>query len=223
MISIEDERFYEHSGVDYPSLLRVGLKTILMGDESSGGGSTISQQLAKNLYPVKDRKPTNIVIDKIKEMFIAGRLEDIYDKNQILTHYLNTVSFGDNTFGIESASLKFFNTRTKDLSVEEAATLVGMLKATYGYNPRIFPKRVRQEEIRCCILWRIMDSYPQPNPTHFKNPSSILIIGIMIIVRDSPHILGRKCVSNYWNGQKNKMSRARHTIFILRASRFTLP
>lgn len=144
LISIEDERFYEHSGVDYPSLFRVGLKTILLGDESSGGGSTISQQLAKNLYPRRDRKKTNIVVDKIKEMIIASRLEAIYDKNEILTHYLNTVSFGDNTFGIESAALKFFNTRTKNLSVEQAATLVGMLKATYGYNPRIFPEKSRE-------------------------------------------------------------------------------
>ncbi|ASV31324.1 transglycosylase domain-containing protein [Maribacter cobaltidurans] len=144
LISIEDERFYEHSGVDYLSLFRVGLKTILMGDDSSGGGSTISQQLAKNLYPRRDRKKTNIVVDKIKEMFIASRLEDIYDKNEILTHYLNTVSFGDNAFGIESAALKFFNTHTKNLSIPQAATLVGMLKATYGYNPRIFPAKSKQ-------------------------------------------------------------------------------
>jgi penicillin-binding protein 1A len=141
LIAIEDERFYEHSGIDYPSLGRVAFKTILMQDQSSGGGSTLTQQLAKNLYPRRDRKVSNIAVDKIKEMAIASRLEDIYSKDEILTHYLNTVSFGDNTFGIESASLKFFNQRAKDLSVEEAATLVGMLKATYGYNPRIFPEK----------------------------------------------------------------------------------
>ncbi|RRQ47573.1 penicillin-binding protein [Maribacter algicola] len=156
LISIEDQRFYEHSGVDYPSLFRVGLKTILMGDESSGGGSTISQQLAKNLYPRRDRKQTNIVVDKIKEMIIAGRLEDIYDKNEILTHYLNTVSFGDNTFGIESAALKFFNTRTKNLTVAQAATLVGMLKATYGYNPRIFPEK--SKERRNLVLFTMVNN-----------------------------------------------------------------
>lgn len=139
LVAIEDERFYEHSGIDYPSLGRVAIKTLLMQDQSSGGGSTLTQQLAKNLYPRRDRKASNIAVDKIKEMFIASRLEDIYSKDEILTHYLNTVSFGDNTFGIESASLKFFNKRAKDLSLEEAATLVGMLKATYGYNPRIFP------------------------------------------------------------------------------------
>ncbi|SHJ85675.1 penicillin-binding protein 1A [Pseudozobellia thermophila] len=141
LVAIEDERFYEHSGIDYRSLGRVALKTILMQDQSAGGGSTLTQQLAKNLYPRRDRKKTNIVVDKIKEMFIARRMEDIFTKDEILTHYLNTVSFGDNTFGIESAALKFFNKRTKDLLLEEAATLVGMLKATYSYNPRIFPER----------------------------------------------------------------------------------
>tara|TARA_R110000868_G_scaffold98706_2_gene271728 strand:- start:13345 stop:15615 length:2271 start_codon:yes stop_codon:yes gene_type:complete len=144
LIAIEDERFYSHSGVDYPSLFRVGIKSILMQDKSSGGGSTITQQLAKNLYPRKDRKKTNIAVDKIKEMFIASRLESAYSKNEILYHYLNTVSFGDNTFGIESASLKFFNKKAKNLNTEEAAVLVGMLKATYGYNPRIFPQNSRK-------------------------------------------------------------------------------
>lgn len=141
LVAIEDERFYEHSGVDYPSLLRVGVKTVLMGDESSGGGSTLTQQLAKNLYPRKGRNRTNLVVDKLKEMIIAKRLEAIYSKDEILTHYLNTVSFGDNTFGIESAALKFFNVRSSGLSVVQAATLVGMLKATYGYNPRIFSEK----------------------------------------------------------------------------------
>ncbi|WP_289040955.1 transglycosylase domain-containing protein [uncultured Zobellia sp.] len=141
LVAIEDERFYDHNGIDYKSLGRVAVKTILMQDQSAGGGSTLSQQLAKNLYPRRDRKRANIVVDKIKEMFIASRLEDIYSKDEILTHYLNTVSFGDNTFGIESASLKFFNKQAKDLTVEEGAVLVGMLKATYGYNPRIFPER----------------------------------------------------------------------------------
>ena len=143
LVSIEDERFYNHSGIDYKSLLRVAIKTLLMQDQSSGGGSTISQQLAKNLYPRKERASTNIVVNKVKEMIIASRLEAIFSKEEILTHYLNTVSFGDNTFGIESASLKFFNKKTNALKVEEAAVLIGMLKATYGYNPRIFPENSR--------------------------------------------------------------------------------
>ena len=141
LVAIEDERFHEHSGIDYPSLGRVAVKSVLMQDQSSGGGSTLTQQLAKNLYPRRDRKVSNIAVHKIKEMVIASRLEDIYSKDEILTHYLNTVSFGDNTFGIESASLKFFDKNANELTIEEAATLVGMLKATYGYNPRIFPEK----------------------------------------------------------------------------------
>ncbi len=141
LISIEDERFYDHSGVDLTSLLRVGVKSILLQDKSSGGGSTLTQQLAKNLYPRRERIPSNLAVHKVKEMIMASRLESNYSKNEILTQYLNTVSFGDNTFGIESAALKFFNKRAKRLNIEEAAILVGMLKATYGYNPRVFPEK----------------------------------------------------------------------------------
>lgn len=140
LVAIEDERYYEHSGIDYLSLFRVAIKTLLMQDQSSGGGSTITQQLAKNLYPRRERKKANIVVNKVKEMIIAKRLENVFSKNELLAHYLNTVSFSDNTFGIESTSLKFFNKKTSNLKVEEAAVLVGMLKATYGYNPRIYPE-----------------------------------------------------------------------------------
>ena len=140
LIAIEDERFYNHSGIDAISLLRVGFKTILLRDKSAGGGSTLTQQLAKNLFPRIERTKSNLAVDKIKEMIIARRLEKSYSKEEILTLYLNTVSFGDNTFGVESAAFKFFNKEAKKLTVEESAVLVGMLKATYGYNPRIFPE-----------------------------------------------------------------------------------
>ncbi len=140
LVAIEDERFYEHSGIDYQSLGRVAVKTVMLQDQSAGGGSTISQQLAKNLYPRERSGKIRLLVDKVKEMIVAGRLEDSYSKDEILENYLNTVSFGDNTFGIESASLKFFNKRARDLSIEESATLIGMLKATYGYNPRLFPE-----------------------------------------------------------------------------------
>lgn len=140
LIAIEDERYYEHSGIDYKSLFRVAFKTVLMQNQSSGGGSTITQQLAKNLYPRRERKKTNIAVNKVKEMIVASRLEAIFSKDEILAHYLNTVSFGDNAFGIESASLQFFSKKTKQLTIEEASVLIGMLKATYGYNPRVFPE-----------------------------------------------------------------------------------
>ena len=144
LIAVEDERFYDHSGVDYKSLFRVAFKTILMQNKASGGGSTLSQQLAKNLYPRTRNGNFYLAVDKIKEMIIASRLEKIYSKEEILEQYLNTVSFGDNTFGIESASIKFYGKGADKLHIQEAAVLVGMLKATYTYNPRVFPKRSLQ-------------------------------------------------------------------------------
>src|SRR5690606_2531892 len=120
LIAIEDERFYDHSGVDYASLVRVALKTILLQDRSAGGGSTLTQQLAKNLYPREGSGSLQLVVTKFKEMIIAARLEDIYSKEEIIMLYLNTVSFGDNTFGIESAALKFFNKRARNLKLEES-------------------------------------------------------------------------------------------------------
>lgn len=141
LIATEDVRFYEHSGIDNRSLLRVFFKTILMGDESSGGGSTITLQLAKNLFGRKDYGHLSIVINKLREAVIAQRLEDIYSKEEIIGLYFNTVPFSDNTYGIESAAMKFFSTPAKDLELEEAATLVGSLKANHYYNPRLFPER----------------------------------------------------------------------------------
>ena len=108
LIATEDVRFYEHEGVDKISMLRVFFKTVLLGHRSSGGGSTLSQQLAKNLYPRDEQQVTFIPVVKLKEMFTAHRLENIYSKDDILTLYLNTVSFGENTFGIESAAQKYF-------------------------------------------------------------------------------------------------------------------
>ncbi|MBK6264309.1 transglycosylase domain-containing protein [Marivirga sp. S37H4] len=140
LITTEDARFYEHSGVDYRSLGRVLFKTVLLQDRSAGGGSTITQQLVKNLYPRDYDNKFEILVIKIKEIFIAQKLEKIYSKNDILTLYLNTVSFPDNTFGIHAASKTFFNKAVKDLSLTESAVLVGSLKATYSYNPRVFPE-----------------------------------------------------------------------------------
>ncbi|MBT8319071.1 MAG: transglycosylase domain-containing protein, partial [Gramella sp.] len=143
LIATEDARFYEHDGIDNRSLLRVFFKSILLQDESAGGGSTITLQLAKNIYGRKDYGMFGIVINKMQEAVIAKRLEDVYSKNEILELYLNTVPFSDNTYGIESASMKFFNKKTSALSLEESAVLVGMLKASHYYNPRIFPERSR--------------------------------------------------------------------------------
>ncbi|MGM1054362.1 MAG: penicillin-binding protein 1A [Bacteroidota bacterium] len=143
LVATEDARFFEHSGIDSRSLFRVFFKSILLQDKSSGGGSTLTLQLAKNLYGRKNYGYFGIVVNKLQESIIAKRLEDIYNKNEILLLYLNTVPFSDNTFGIESASMKFFDKHTRELSLEEAAVLVGMLKASHYFNPRIFPERSR--------------------------------------------------------------------------------
>ncbi|MEZ4887975.1 MAG: transglycosylase domain-containing protein [Chitinophagales bacterium] len=141
LVATEDARFYEHSGIDYRSLGRVVVKTILLQKEKSGGGSTISQQLAKNLYPRQDFPIIGIVINKMREMIVAQRLEDIYNKEDLLTLYLNTVPFGGNVFGIEAGAQRFFNTSAKKLKPEQAAVLIGMLKATTSYNPRLYPEK----------------------------------------------------------------------------------
>lgn len=141
LIATEDVRFYEHSGVDSRSVMRVFFKTILMGDESSGGGSTITTQLVKNLFGRKNYGLLSMPVNKIKEAIVAKRIEKLYSKQDILTMYFNTVPFSDNTFGIESASQKFFNCTTSELSLSQAATLVGTLKASHSYNPRLFPER----------------------------------------------------------------------------------
>jgi penicillin-binding protein 1A len=139
LIATEDVRFFSHSGVDMRSLGRVFIKSLLLQKESSGGGSTITQQLAKNLYPRKNYWFFSLLINKIREITIALRLERVYDKQSILTLYINTVPFGDNTFGLQTASQRFFSRSVRELSINEAAVLIGMLKASHGYNPKIFP------------------------------------------------------------------------------------
>lgn len=140
LIATEDARFYEHNGVDTRSLFRVLFKSILLQNESSGGGSTITMQLAKNLFGRKDYGLFSMPVNKYKEAIVAGRIEDIYSKHEIITLYLNTVTFSDNTYGIESAAKKFYNKKVSELTLDESAVLVGMLKANNSYNPRLFPE-----------------------------------------------------------------------------------
>lgn len=141
LVATEDNRFYEHEGVDFYSLGRVLVKSIFMQDESAGGGSTLTQQLSKNLYPRKNYWVLSMLINKLREIITATRLEGIYSKQELITMYLNTVPFADNTFGIEAASLRFFSLPADSLSIDQAAVLIGMLKATHYYNPRLFPDR----------------------------------------------------------------------------------
>ena len=147
LVATEDVRFYEHSGIDIRSLISSIVSTA-SGDKR--GASTITQQLAKNLYSTRNRKSQGIikyiplvrtVVFKLKEWVTAYKLESYYSKKEILTLYLNTVPFGNNTFGIKTASKRYFNKNVHKLQVEEAALLVGMLKATTTYNPIRYPEK----------------------------------------------------------------------------------
>jgi len=140
LIATEDNRFFEHHGIDLISLGRVFFKSLLMGDLDQGGGSTISQQLAKNLFKRKDHGFLSLPVNKIREMFIASDIEEVYSKEEILTMYLNTISFGENVYGIEAAALRFYSKTSSELSISESATLIGMLAANTWYNPRLHPE-----------------------------------------------------------------------------------
>src|SRR5687768_2518513 len=141
LIATEDARFYEHEGIDFLSLGRVVVKSIFLQDESAGGGSTLSQQLAKNLYPRRRYWVLSLLVNKLREVITAFSLENIYTKEELLTLYLNTIPFADNTFGIQAAAKRFYSTTADALKTDQAAMLVGMLKATTSYNPRLYPKR----------------------------------------------------------------------------------
>lgn len=135
LIATEDERFYQHSGIDPKSLARA---IFFFGKE--GGASTITQQLAKNMLGQGSRSTIQRIIEKAKEMIVALKLERNFTKEEILSLYLNTVEYSDHVFGIRNASRTFFQKESDRVTVAEAATLIGMLKATGTYNPRLYPK-----------------------------------------------------------------------------------
>lgn len=140
LVATEDARYFEHNGVDTRSLFRVLFKTVLLSNKRSGGGSTITQQLAKNMYGRANYGPLTMLVNKTKEGIQAYRLEKTFNKETILTLYINTVSFGENVYGIEAAALRYFNKKTQDLNIEESAVLIGVLKANTFYNPRLHPE-----------------------------------------------------------------------------------
>ena len=141
LIATEDARFYKHAGIDARSLARVFFKTLVGRHSSSGGGSTITQQLAKNLFPREHKGKLGVVHSKFKEWVVAVKLEHNYSKEEILAMYFNTVDFGSNAFGIKTATKTFFDKTPAELSVAEAATLVGLLKAPTSYSPILNPER----------------------------------------------------------------------------------
>ncbi|MBW6491190.1 MAG: transglycosylase domain-containing protein [Lentimicrobium sp.] len=147
IIATEDARFERHSGIDVRALFRVTFG-ILTGN-NKGGGSTITQQLAKNLFPRKlNRNYFETVFIKLKEWVVATKLERNYTKEEIIAMYFNTVEFGSNSFGIKSAAKTFFNKTPADLNIEESAMLVGMLKAPTWFSPVRNPERaIKRREV----------------------------------------------------------------------------
>ena len=141
LVATEDERFYEHSGIDFYALGRAVVKRLILRRDEAGGGSTITQQLAKQLYSGVAKTSTERMFQKPIEWVIAVKLERYYTKEEIISMYLNYFDFLYNAIGIKTAANTYFSKDPKDLTLTEAATLVGMCKNPSSYNPKKFPDR----------------------------------------------------------------------------------
>jgi penicillin-binding protein 1A len=150
LISTEDERFYEHFGIDFQGVF-AAFKDMAKGN--ARGASTITQQLVKNMYKTRNQYSTGLfgyipgiklIIMKTKEWVTAVKIEMFYSKKEILTMYFNTVDFGSNAYGLKTAAKTYFKTTPDKLNYEQSATLVGLLKATTTYNPKVNPKRSKE-------------------------------------------------------------------------------
>lgn len=144
LIATEDERYFNHSGIDFIALGRTAVKTLIMGDKSSGGGSTITQQLAKQLYSQPSSSMLKRAMQKPIEWMISVKLERFYTKEEIINMYLNRFDFLNNAVGIKTAANVYFHKEPSDLKAEEAAMLVGMLKNPSYYNPLRHEARTRE-------------------------------------------------------------------------------
>jgi penicillin-binding protein 1A len=190
LIATEDIRFHRHSGVDARGVARMVIKSMLL-QQNTGGGSTITQQLAKNLYPRdttyyswKLRRYIRLGVAKFKEYNTAAKLERNYTKNEIIVMYLNTVDYGHNTFGIKTASRVFFDTSPDSLKIEQAAVLVGLLKAPTRYSPLRNPERSSQ---RRNIVLGQMQKYGYITEGEFD---SLSIMPIELNYRVQDHVVG---------------------------------
>lgn len=163
LIATEDARFFEHAGIDLKSMGGVALGLLKGGER--GGGSTISQQLAKNLYNTRRKEMRGLlyyipgirtIVYKSKEWITAIQLEKRFTKGEIITMYLNTVSYGNNAYGIKTAAKTYFDKEPKDLNVQEAAVLVGLQKATTYYNPIRNPERSKS---RRNVVIKLMEKH----------------------------------------------------------------
>lgn len=178
LVATEDVRFYKHMGIDFRSLLSSGISTAT-GDKR--GASTITQQLAKNLYRTRYNKSQGLlsriplvrtIVAKLKEWLTAVKLESNYSKNDIITMYLNTVSFGNNAYGIKTASRIYFDKEANELDVPESALLVGMLKGTSLYNPLKNPEKALE---RRNVALAQMNKYNYISATELNTYKSVPI------------------------------------------------
>ena len=156
LIATEDERFHEHAGIDFKALFRAIVKRGLLGQKSAGGGSTITQQLAKQLYSERASNTMERLFQKPIEWMIALKLERFYTKEEIITMYLNYFDFLHNAVGIKTASRTYFSKEPQQLSVEECAMLVGMCKNPSYYNPVRVPERAKER--RNVVLGQMLRS-----------------------------------------------------------------
>ena len=147
LVATEDERYYDHCGIDWKGLVRAIVKTGILRDESGGGASTITQQLAKLLFTEKPGDGIERLVQKLKEWIIAVRLEKKYTKEEIIAMYLNKFEFLYDSYGIKAASETYFGTTQDSLKIEEAAMLVGMLKNPAIYNPKRNEERAMQRRM----------------------------------------------------------------------------
>ena len=157
LVATEDERFYEHSGIDFIALSRAVVKRGILGQKSAGGGSTITQQLAKQLYSSTAQSTLERLLQKPIEWVIAVKLERCYTKEEIIALYLNYFDFLHNAVGIKTAANTYFNKEPKDLSIVEAATLVGLCKNPSFFNPVRYPDRCRER--RNVVLGQMVKSH----------------------------------------------------------------
>jgi penicillin-binding protein 1A len=190
LVATEDARFYSHGGVDFYSFFTSVLSTA-KGDRR--GASTITQQLAKNLFETRKKKSQGIikhipvlrtVVYKCKEWLTAFKIEHVYSKQQILTLYFNTVPFGNNTYGIKTASLKYFNKQPGALNPAESALLIGMLKATSSYNPIKNPQRATER--RNTVLGQ-MEKYKYLTADQYKSNVALPLALDLSYVEDDSH------------------------------------
>ena len=163
LVATEDERFYEHSGIDFKALGRAIVKRGLMGQTSAGGGSTITQQLAKQLFSEKAKSTVERLLQKPIEWVIAIKLERNFTKEEIIAMYLNYFDFLHNAVGIKTAANTYFSKEPKDLNLAESATLIGMCKNPSYYNPVRYKERC--EERRNVVLGQMYNARSSRGPT----------------------------------------------------------